>query len=1159
MKISFSRKVNSGAYKDDEGITSFNTREERKNLFVSDIQAGDLDKKKYFEGKNIERNKRGLSDSLIQPFFFNSNWEKSIFDSGSQIKNDQDIKNDQVEENFKIKSFDYSEETEIEDLPNEKIINLRRRKRKNSFDQGKPILSSFSASARNIFRNSRYRDAIGDSVKKKIDKPKKKVNFYSEKNLKQDQKPISLVKRKGNVEESILEKKNIKDSLKEIKKRQDKSVKNEPNLSLYEEYEKRIKVLRKNDFLDEEQKEKIRKRKEAIRFAREKKKLEARERKLKIEKERILALRKKEQKAREEEKIKLEKRKALILREKKKRKINSRIGSQLGDREGTYAEPNEIKIKINVVKKPFAQKNFNEGRKIEQKIPEFEKNFPVNNLPHANLRKKYLEQQEIFQQENLPLSDLSRKYFEEQAKRNNEKNRNIQFVNEPSANSNFAYSTATPDNSQLAEIDEESFSQEAERESVQELKRNLALKFVAFKEIIQEAFNPKLKKALAYSSMIALVLLILPMSIIFLRGMREKKSIEGLGAAGYGNLKEAQASIEQIDVGRAGKNFELAYSNFLEARKKLEEVGGIPARILKFVPGISKIESGKKLAQTGECFSLAGGEIIQAMSLIIDRREDLKNNLFVGLGEDNLDPEMSLTDMVVLLSEKLKSAKGYLDEASQLSQEIDLNDFSKEEREDVIMLQGALPEIIEGLDEFSQYTEVFLEILGQNGGRKYLMLFQNNHEVRATGGFIGTYGIIKINQGILENIKVEGIYDPDGQLKEKIIPPKPIQKMSATWSMHDSNWWPDFPTSAEKTSWFYEKTGGPTVDGVISFTPQVIQELLGVVGSIRVEGYGSEGSLLVTQDNFMEEVQYQVEIDYDKEENKPKKILADLTPLVINEIFSAPPEDWPAILGIFSKALQEKSLLLYSFDSDIQKLVSKMGWSGEILNTTKDYLSVINTNISGLKTDGVIKQKIIHQAEIQEDGSIIDTVTIKRKHEGGHEIYDWSNATNCNWLRVYVPENSELISSSGFTREFVDPPLDYDKLGFKEDFQVKQMEESYQIDEDSTTRIYKEKGKTVFANWVYVSPGETVTVSFKYLLPFRVDLDNVRKPADSYSLLVQKQSGSENVELESQLTGLEGCEYIYSHPSNLNINQGGWSISEHLATDKFFALVLKKK
>jgi len=236
-----------------------------------------------------------------------------------------------------------------------------------------------------------------------------------------------------------------------------------------------------------------------------------------------------------------------------------------------------------------------------------------------------------------------------------------------------------------------------------------------------------------------------------------------------------------------------------------------------------------------------------------------------------------------------------------------------------------------------------------------------------------------------------------------------------------------------------------------------------------------------------------------------------------------------------------------------------MGWSGEILNTTKDYLSVINTNISGLKTDGVIKQKIIHQAEIQEDGSIIDTVTIKRKHEGGHEIYDWSNATNCNWLRVYVPENSELISSSGFTREFVDPPLDYDKLGFKEDFQVKQMEESYQIDEDSTTRIYKEKGKTVFANWVYVSPGETVTVSFKYLLPFRVDLDNVRKPADSYSLLVQKQSGSENVELESQLTGLEGCEYIYSHPSNLNINQGGWSISEHLATDKFFALVLKKK
>ena len=97
----------------------------------------------------------------------------------------------------------------------------------------------------------------------------------------------------------------------------------------------------------------------------------------------------------------------------------------------------------------------------------------------------------------------------------------------------------------------------------------------------------------------------------------------------------------------------------------------------------------------------------------------------------------------------------------------------------------------------------------------------------------------------------------------------------------------------------------------------------------------------------------------------------------------------------------------------------------------------MNTNINGYKTDGVIDETIEHQSELQTDGSIVDTVTITRTHNGGNEKYDWWNKVNGDWMRVYVPEGSKLLEASGQTREFVSPPLDYQSLGFKKDPQAR--------------------------------------------------------------------------------------------------------------------------
>ncbi|MBU2214279.1 DUF4012 domain-containing protein, partial [Patescibacteria group bacterium] len=409
----------------------------------------------------------------------------------------------------------------------------------------------------------------------------------------------------------------------------------------------------------------------------------------------------------------------------------------------------------------------------------------------------------------------------------------------------------------------------------------------------------------------------------------------------------------------------------------------------------------------------------------------------------------------------------------------------------------------------------------------------------------------------VKNFFIDGIFNPDGQLKEKVIPPAPIQKISAAWSLHDSNWFPNFPVSAEKAIWFYEKTGGPTVDGVITMTPTVMQKLLAISGPIEIPDY----QITIDQDNFLEKVQQEVEIDYDKELNQPKKILADLAPLILDRLFNSQNfSQMGKVFEVMEESVKERQILIYARNYEVEKKISAMGFSGEILKTDKDYLSVINSNINGYKTDGIIEQSIRHETEIKADGSIQNTVTITRKHNGGNSAYEWWNKVNADYMRVYVPEGSILLSVEGQTREFNTPPLDYKLLGFKQDFQVRQEEESMEIDEESGTRIYQDAGKTVFANWVYVSPQEVAVVKYTYVLPFKISLAAKDNSLKAYSLLFQKQAGSLEENFSFQITYPSDLVPSWKYPADLENKENILSQSEKkIATDQFVGTAFVRK
>ncbi|MCW1888149.1 MAG: DUF4012 domain-containing protein [Candidatus Moranbacteria bacterium] len=619
-----------------------------------------------------------------------------------------------------------------------------------------------------------------------------------------------------------------------------------------------------------------------------------------------------------------------------------------------------------------------------------------------------------------------------------------------------------------------------------------------------------------------------------------KDTIEQKGELGFQSIEKAKDALVE-------EKYDLSLEEFKNAEKLLGEArAAIPfwtapvMFVTGHIPGLTEGASAESVLDAGIAIARSGPDFVQ----IVGGLERAKQEVKVGR-------EFSLLAFFDEAKMPLARAQSQLELAKLSLEKVRLEDIPEEKQKNFRLAKEALPVLLGMIETFGSHEAVIQELLGAHGPRKYLFLLENNHELRATGGFIGTYALLEMNDGTVKNFFVDGIFNPDGQLRENIVPPKPLQKISAGWSLHDSNWFPDFPTSAEKAIFFYEKTGGPTVDGVMTITPTVMLKLLEITGPIELPEY----DITVTHENFFPAIQTEVEVNYDKEENKPKQVLADLSQILFARLLETRDEKTLlAIAEIMIESLNEKHMLLYVRDERVENIVRNAGWSGEIKSTDKDYLSVVHSNINGYKTDGVLDDSIEHKVEIKDDGRVIDTVRITRTHNGGKTLYDWWNRVNANYMRVYVPFGSKLISAKGHTYEFPESPLDYDALGFKRDATVEAIEKTEQIDEESGTRVSEESGKTVFGNWVYVSPGEKVTVEYVYELPFRVTPGRGEIGASSYSMLYQKQAGTIGTKIESEIVYPKAWKPIWQTGQNLVPYEHTFRVSDTLTTDLFLGM-----
>ncbi|MBI5044876.1 MAG: DUF4012 domain-containing protein, partial [Candidatus Levybacteria bacterium] len=409
--------------------------------------------------------------------------------------------------------------------------------------------------------------------------------------------------------------------------------------------------------------------------------------------------------------------------------------------------------------------------------------------------------------------------------------------------------------------------------------------------------------------------------------------------------------------------------------------------------------------------------------------------------------------------------------------------FGKKLRDQIDQLKELTDQGVTFVDEARPLVKVFPSLLGENEEKKYLVLFQNDKELRPTGGFITAYAIFRLDKGVIHLDRSDDIYPLDESIPNKPSAPAAIQKYLPkvyTFNLRDSNLSPDFVESMKTFTQMYSKARGRTeVDGIIAIDTNVLTSTIKILDDQITVGGQTYTTKPDNRCGGCPQVIYELEnnisrpVNYVKTDRKG--LLGDmLSNLMSKALSSSPKIYWGPLFQSLLSQTHEKHVLFYLYDKDAQDGIEALKAAGRIEKFDGDYLHINEANFGGAKANLFIKEEVESTYDIKSDGTISKTVTVNYANTQPPSDCNLERGGLClnaelrDWIRIYVPKGSVLKDSSGSEV----------KMTTSEDL-----------------------GKTVFEGFLTVRPLGKKTFSFTYTLPFKVK-------GNQLPVLIQKQPGT---------------------------------------------------
>lgn len=601
---------------------------------------------------------------------------------------------------------------------------------------------------------------------------------------------------------------------------------------------------------------------------------------------------------------------------------------------------------------------------------------------------------------------------------------------------------------------------------------------------LKEKKTMKLKIVLGILVILGIFLILLPVKGIYDQGM-----------ATYKVAKVAYQAVKNQDIEKADKDLRITKKEVLNLQKKYQALGWT-----KFFPFLGNYwQDGERLIRAGLAGLEAGQISVEAIIPYADLLGLKGKSTFVSKSTDErIQTAVGTLDK---LTPKLGDISAKLEIVNQEIKGIDPNRYPASlgkftPRSQIAKFKEEILSVSDLFISARPLLQMSADLLGQNKQKRYFVLFQNDKELRPTGGFITAYAVFLINKGKMSVESAGDIYKLDSFGSAKILPPKPFMDHLNVFKLYlrDSNFEPDFVASMKQFETLYNPIrGNNDYDGVIALDTHVLVEAMKILGSIPA--YGT--NFTVEPDKRCDgcpNVLYELEDIVGKRVGYIREDRKDIIGVLLYQIMQkslgiSPGKYWGRLFQMALSEMEQKHILVYLHDQKAQRGVESLNMAGRIKDYSGDYLHINDANLGGAKANMFVIQSVKQNYQIGNDGSIVKTLTIEYKNpQPGSPGCNLETGGVClngimpNWLRIYVSKGSEFLEFKGSE------------------------------DKPKTSEAF---GKTIFEGFLTVKPLGSSQVVVKYRLPMKYDKSN------GLMVLLQKQPGTNGNDYTVMVNGKE--------------------------------------
>jgi hypothetical protein len=431
---------------------------------------------------------------------------------------------------------------------------------------------------------------------------------------------------------------------------------------------------------------------------------------------------------------------------------------------------------------------------------------------------------------------------------------------------------------------------------------------------------------------------------------------------------------------------------------------------------------------------------------------------------------------------------------------------------------------------------------GNKGPQIYLLLVQNEDELRPTGGFITAASTVIIQNGDVGDLNFVNSGDLDNWYK--IYPAAPWQLKeymnSPVLVFRDANWYTNYPTTAAYAKYLYSFANDRSVNGVIAFDQRLLIEMLQATGPIKVEGaprpISADNIIQYMRESKTPNAQEAASSNWDN-----KAFLNDITHALLQKMLNGE-VDWEMVSTILLRALNQHHLLLQVDNPGITEMLARHHWDGSVNPGTGDFLMAVDTNVGFNKTNAMVESSLAYDVDLTDPSNPTGSLVVTHKNNvqkslvckqwlknnaAGEENYP---ITDCYWnyLRVYKSAGTALISAT--------PQVVPDM------WMINKQKKPGQVD------ILQEDipGVQAFGTLEVIPAGESLAVNFEFALPAHVLQINDRRM--TYTLRTQKQPGTLAVPLTVRIHLPKGAS-VETMPPKAVVENNNILYETNLGTD----------